>query len=39
MGHEAMQGALGELGLPRSRAYLHDIIKQYDADGDGSIDW
>ena len=39
MGYAPVQGALAELGLPRSKAYLHDIIKQYDVNGDGSIDW
>ena len=35
----SMQGALGSVGLPRSQEYLREILKQYDHDGDGSIDW
>ena len=27
------------MGLPRSVSYLHEILNQYDRDGDGSIDW
>ena len=27
------------MGLPRSISYLHEILQQYDKDGDGSIDW
>jgi Ca2+-binding EF-hand superfamily protein len=34
-----MQGALGSVGLPRSQEYLREILKQYDRNGDGSIDW
>ena len=34
------QEALRRLGLPaRSQDYMADLLKQYDRDGDGRIDW
>jgi hypothetical protein len=35
-----IQEALRRLGLPaRSKDYMADLLKQYDKDGDGRIDW
>lgn len=35
-----VQEALRKLGLPGdSRAYISDLLKQYDRNHDGSIDW
>ncbi len=34
-----MQGALRRLGLPGSQHYVQDLLKQYDVNHDGSVDW